>query len=99
MSLAIVASFALGWAAARSMATGSERLRLQGDDGGVVTFVNVDGSKFCFTSERDGNEQCGAAFRATAVELGQHVEVTVARVPLGPDTAKQYWIVTLPPPR
>jgi hypothetical protein len=99
--LAMIAAFALGWVAADAwrMATGSERVRLQGDDGGVVTFVNVDGSKFCFTSDRDGKEQCGAAFPAAPIEVGQHVEVTVARVPLGPDAAKLYWIVTLPSPR
>ena len=98
---AMVASFALGWAAATAwaMVAGSERVRLQGDDGGVVTFVNVDGSKFCFASDRDGSEQCGAAYSASAVEVGRQVEVTVTRVPIGPDAAKLYWIVTLPPPR
>src|SRR5436309_4186029 len=98
---AMVASIALGWAAATAwaMATGSERVRLQGDDGGVVTFVNVDGSRFCFASDRDGSEHCGAAYSASPVEIGRHVEVTVTRVPLGPDVAKLYWIVTLPPPR
>ncbi|HYU48758.1 MAG TPA: hypothetical protein VEO91_02360 [Candidatus Limnocylindria bacterium] len=96
-----IAAFALGWVAATTWAaaTGSERVHLEGDDGGVVTFVNVDGSKFCFTSDRDGQEQCGAAYKAVAVEVGQRVEVTVARVPLRPDVAKLYWIVTLPPPR
>jgi hypothetical protein len=99
--VAIVASFATGWVAATAWSTdlGSERVHLKGDDGGVVTFVNVDGSKFCFTSDRDGKEQCGAAYRAAAVEVGQRVEVTVARVPLGADAAKLYWIVTLPPSR
>ncbi len=97
--LAIVAAFALGWAGAWTVASGSERVRLQGDDGGVVTFVNVDGSSFCFTSDRDGKEQCGAAFPATAVAVGQRVELTVARVPIGQDAAKLYWIVTRPAPR
>jgi hypothetical protein len=101
IALAIVASFALGWAAATGwgLATGSERVHLEGDDGGVVTFINLDGTKFCFASDRDGGEQCGAAYRASGVEVGQHVEVTVTRLPIGPDAAKLYWIVTVPPPR
>jgi hypothetical protein len=97
----IVASFVTGWVGATGFgaATASERVHLQGDDRGVVTFVNVDGSKFCFTSDRDGKEQCGAAYRATAVVVGERVEVTVARVPLGPEASKLTWIVTLPSPR
>jgi hypothetical protein len=99
--VAIVAAFALGWLAATGWAavSGSDRVSLQGDDGGTVTFVNVDGSKFCFTSERDGQEHCGAAYKASAVDVGQRVEVTVTRVPLRPNVAELYWIVTTPPSR
>jgi hypothetical protein len=98
--VAIVAAFVVGWAAATGWAalSGSERVRLQGDDEGVVTFVNIDGSKFCFMSERDDREHCGAAYRASPVQPGQRVEVTAARVPLRQDVADVYWIVTTPSP-
>lgn len=58
--VASVVAFVLGWAAATGWTarTGSERISLQGDDEGVVTFVNVDGSKFCFRSDRDDREHC-----------------------------------------
>jgi hypothetical protein len=97
--VAIVTAFVVGWAAATGWAAlaASERVRLQGDDEGVVTFVNVDGTKFCFTSDRDDREHCGAAYRASPVELGQRVEVTAARVRLRQDVADVYWIVTTPP--
>ena len=97
--VASVVAFVLGWAAATGWAarTGSERLSLQGDDEGVVTFVNVDGSKFCFMSDRDDLEHCGAAYKAPAVRIGQRVEITAARVPLRPDVADVTWIVTMPP--
>jgi hypothetical protein len=99
--VASVVAFLLGWAAATGWAarTGSERISLLGDDQGVVTFVNVDGSKFCFTSDRDDREHCGAAYSAPAVEIGQRVEVTAVRVPLRRDVADVTWIVITPPSR
>jgi hypothetical protein len=49
-------------------------------------------------SERDDREHCGAAYRASPVQVGQRVEVTAALVPLRQDVADVYWIVTTPSP-
>jgi hypothetical protein len=97
--VASVVAFVLGWAAATGWTarTGSERISLRGDDEGVVTFVNVDGSKFCLMSDRDDREHCGAAYRAPAIRIGQRVEITAVRVPLRQDVADVTWIVTMPP--
>jgi hypothetical protein len=93
-----VVAFVLGWAAASgwNARSGSERISLRGDDEGVVTFVNVDGSKFCFMSDRDDFEHCGAAYKAPAVAIGQRVEITAVQVPLRRDVADITWIVTVP---
>jgi hypothetical protein len=97
--VASVVAFVLGWAAATGWTahTGSERISLRGDDEGVVTFVNVDGSKFCIMSDRDDREHCGAAYTAPAVSIGQRVEISAVRVPLRHDVADVTWIVTMPP--
>jgi hypothetical protein len=62
----VAGAFVLGWAAASVAASIAPVTLRTGDEfTGVITLVNYNGSKFCFTSDGDGKEHCSVSYQQT----------------------------------
>ena len=97
MMLVAVVSFGAGWFASTALSGPAlTHVALRGDDGGNVTVVNGDGTKFCFTSDLDHQEHCGETLNPPALAVGDRIAVTLVRIPEGPGLAVEEYIVVSP---
>lgn len=98
--VAVVLAFVLGWVASSLAGGAAQSLRTGGEFTGVVTVVNYNGSKFCFTPDGDGQQRCSIPYQlagADPLEVGDHIRVTEATLHEA-DRSVEVYVVTAPLP-
>ncbi|MBA3688517.1 MAG: hypothetical protein H0W81_06790 [Chloroflexi bacterium] len=96
-------SFAAGWALAGLWSTGfgASNVIVGGQFAGTITQVSSDGSGICLTEDATGRQRCSSPLRVVGsapLAIGEHVEVTTARVPIDGGLLNEVYFVTIPPP-